>query len=141
MNFEKLTKSFWKLQITGWLVYLVLIYITFFSVAAEGRFLQLLRIKTHRTIIGFVPFDTQADDLPGTPGPDRLPSGEGLHLVQYLVGYPNGRPDWYDRVAATGALSAGSIRSANGILWTDEASLPAAEAEHRRCCDGDPLPA
>jgi sensor histidine kinase YesM len=54
MNFEKLTNSFWKLQISGWLVYLVLIYITFFSVAAEGSFLRLLHIKTVRTIIGFL---------------------------------------------------------------------------------------
>lgn len=53
MNFEKLLKSFWKLQIGGWLIYLVLIYITFLSIAAEGSFLRLLEIKTVRTIIGF----------------------------------------------------------------------------------------
>ncbi|MEZ5427830.1 MAG: histidine kinase [Pyrinomonadaceae bacterium] len=45
--------NFWLLQIGGWLIYLVLIYITFFSVAAEGSFLRLLHIKTFRTIIGF----------------------------------------------------------------------------------------
>ena len=48
MNFEKLTDSFWRLQISGWLIYLVLIYITFFSVAAEGSFLRLLHIKITR---------------------------------------------------------------------------------------------
>lgn len=54
MKIEKLANSFWRLQIAGWLVYLVLIYITFLSVAAEGRFLSLLYIKTIRTIIGFL---------------------------------------------------------------------------------------
>lgn len=54
MNFEKLLNSFWKLQIGGWLIYLVVIYITFLSIAAEGSFLRLLQIKTVRAIIGFV---------------------------------------------------------------------------------------
>lgn len=54
MQFEKTINSFWRLQIGGWLVYLVLIYITFFSVADPHRFLILLYVKTVRTIIGFV---------------------------------------------------------------------------------------
>lgn len=37
MNFEKLTNSFWRLQIGGWLIYLVLIYITFLSVDTRFR--------------------------------------------------------------------------------------------------------
>ncbi len=54
MNFEKLINSFWKLQIGGWLIYLVLIYITFFSVAAEGSFFRLFHIKSFRAVVGFV---------------------------------------------------------------------------------------
>lgn len=54
MNFEKLVNSFWRLQISGWIIYLVLIYITFFSVAQPERFLSLFYVKTVRTIIGFI---------------------------------------------------------------------------------------
>lgn len=50
----KKLNSFWRLQIVGWVVYLLLIYITFFSVAQPGRFIALLQIKTVRTIIGFI---------------------------------------------------------------------------------------
>ncbi len=53
-NLDKTLNSFWRLQISGWLVYLVLIYITFFSVADPHRFLSLLYIKTVRTVIGFI---------------------------------------------------------------------------------------
>jgi two-component system LytT family sensor kinase len=45
--------SFWKLQIGGWLVYLVMLYVTFFSVAPEGSFLRLFFIKGFRTLVGF----------------------------------------------------------------------------------------
>lgn len=50
---KKQLPSFWALQIGGWTVYLVMIYITFLSVAAENSFLRLLEIKVVRTIIGF----------------------------------------------------------------------------------------
>ena len=45
--------SFWKIQIGGWLIYLVMLYVTFFSVAPEGSFLRLLAIKGFRTLVGF----------------------------------------------------------------------------------------
>lgn len=54
MKPEKLFDSFWKLQIGGWLIYLFLIYVTFFSVASEGSFLRLLQIKGFRAVVGFV---------------------------------------------------------------------------------------
>lgn len=47
---DKFKNSFWFLQIGGWLVYLVVIYITFLSVAAEGNFLRLLYIKGFRPL-------------------------------------------------------------------------------------------
>ncbi len=45
--------SFWRLQIVGWLLYLVMMYVTFLTVAAEGTLLRLFEIKAIRTIIGF----------------------------------------------------------------------------------------
>lgn len=45
--------SFWRLQIVGWLLYLVMMYVTFLTVAAEGTLLRLFEIKVIRTIIGF----------------------------------------------------------------------------------------
>jgi hypothetical protein len=45
--------SFWRLQIVGWLIYLVMMYVTFLTVAAEGTLLRLFEIKVIRTIIGF----------------------------------------------------------------------------------------
>lgn len=45
--------SFWKLQIGGWLVYLLMIYVSFLTVAPEGSYGRLFRIKLARAIIGF----------------------------------------------------------------------------------------
>jgi signal transduction histidine kinase len=45
--------TFWQLQIGGWAIYLVMIYITFLTVAAEGTLFRLFEIKAIRTIIGF----------------------------------------------------------------------------------------
>lgn len=45
--------SFWRLQISGWLFYGVMIYVTFLTVAAEGTWLRLFYIKAFRTVIGF----------------------------------------------------------------------------------------
>ena len=46
--------SFWVLQLTGWALYGVMIYITFLTVVpAEGR-LRLLQVKVSRTIAGFL---------------------------------------------------------------------------------------
>lgn len=53
MRIEQIAGSFWRLQIGGWLVYLILIYITFFSVADPDRFFSLFYVKAVRTVIGF----------------------------------------------------------------------------------------
>lgn len=45
--------SFWRLQIVGWSVYLVVIYITFLSVAQPGNFLNLFYLKGFRALTGF----------------------------------------------------------------------------------------
>jgi signal transduction histidine kinase len=45
--------TFWQLQFGGWMLYLVMIYITFLTVAPEGAFYRLFEIKLFRTIIGF----------------------------------------------------------------------------------------
>ena len=45
--------SFWKVQVGGWLVYFVVIYVTFLSVAAEGSYLRLFVIKGFRVLVGF----------------------------------------------------------------------------------------
>jgi signal transduction histidine kinase len=45
--------SFWTLQLAGWLAYWVMIYVTFLTVVSSDRMLQLLHVKTVRTIIGF----------------------------------------------------------------------------------------
>lgn len=50
---KKQLPSFWIVQTGGWTIYLVMIYITFLSVAAENSFLRLFEIKLVRTIIGF----------------------------------------------------------------------------------------
>ena len=49
---EKLP-TFWQLQIGGWLLYMVMIYITFLTVAPAGASFRLLEIKVVRAIIGF----------------------------------------------------------------------------------------
>lgn len=50
-DFTKIYRSFWTLQIGGWLIYLVMIYITFLTVT--NNFLSLFQIKTFRAVIGF----------------------------------------------------------------------------------------
>ncbi|MDQ4120580.1 MAG: histidine kinase [Acidobacteriota bacterium] len=45
--------SFWQLQIYGWLIYLVMMYVTFLTVAAPGTYWRLFQIKLVRTVIGF----------------------------------------------------------------------------------------
>lgn len=51
---SKIFSSFWPLQIGGWLVYLVMIYITFLTVAAPENYFRLFEIKGFRTIVGFL---------------------------------------------------------------------------------------
>jgi len=54
---DKLTNrlsSFWKLQLIGWVLYFIMIYITFLTVVPpSGRF-GLLQVKVSRTIAGFL---------------------------------------------------------------------------------------
>ena len=45
--------SFWKIQITGWLVYLVAIYITFLTVVPPENYLSLFYVKAFRAFTGF----------------------------------------------------------------------------------------
>ena len=52
IDFNKLYLSFWFLQIGGWLIYMVMIYITFLTVTTS--FLSLFYIKTFRAIVGFL---------------------------------------------------------------------------------------
>jgi hypothetical protein len=51
--FYKLKNSFWFIQIVGWLVYLLVIYITFLSIAQPGNFLNLFYLKGFRALTGF----------------------------------------------------------------------------------------
>jgi hypothetical protein len=55
-SFEQLFNrfpSFWQVQFAGWTLYLVMMYVTFLTVAAEGTFFNLFVIKFIRTVIGF----------------------------------------------------------------------------------------
>jgi signal transduction histidine kinase len=45
--------SFWKIQITGWLIYLVAIYITFLTVVPPANYLSLFYVKAFRAFTGF----------------------------------------------------------------------------------------
>ena len=45
--------TFWQVQLAGWALYLLMIYVTFLTVAAPGTLYGLFRIKLIRTGIGF----------------------------------------------------------------------------------------
>jgi len=45
--------SFWTIQLAGWVVYFVAIYITFLTVAQPGNFLSLFLLKGFRSVTGF----------------------------------------------------------------------------------------
>ena len=45
--------SFWTIQLAGWVVYFVAIYITFLTVAQPGNFLSLFLLKGFRAMTGF----------------------------------------------------------------------------------------
>src|SRR5215213_1181052 len=51
-DFNKIYSSFWFLQIGGWLIYLVMIYITFLTVTTN--YLSLFYIKAFRAVVGFL---------------------------------------------------------------------------------------
>jgi two-component sensor histidine kinase len=48
---DRFKKSFWFLQISGWLIYMVMIYITFLTVSNNS--LGLFYIKSFRAVVGF----------------------------------------------------------------------------------------
>ncbi len=50
-DLNKIYSSFWFLQISGWLIYMVVIYITFLTVTSN--FLNLFYIKSFRAVVGF----------------------------------------------------------------------------------------
>ena len=45
--------SFWQVQLVGWTLYLVMMYVTFLTVAPAGTLFNLFIIKLIRTLIGF----------------------------------------------------------------------------------------
>ncbi len=52
-SFEQRFPRFWTLQIAGWTIYAVVIYVTFLTVVPEGIFLRLWYIKVFRACTGF----------------------------------------------------------------------------------------
>ena len=52
-DFRKDLPSFWTIQLVGWIVYLVAIYITFLTVAQPGNYLSLFYLKGFRALTGF----------------------------------------------------------------------------------------
>ena len=52
IDFNKIYSSFWYLQIGGWLLYMVMIYITFLTVS--NNFLSLFYVKVFRAVVGFL---------------------------------------------------------------------------------------
>jgi len=54
MKFEKLTNSFWKLQIIGWLIYFVLMFLTYLSVETTETIMEIFFIKLQRSLTGFL---------------------------------------------------------------------------------------
>src|SRR5829696_3682696 len=44
--------TFWQVQLAGWALYLLMIYVTILTVAAPGTLYGLFRIKLIRTLIG-----------------------------------------------------------------------------------------
>jgi two-component system LytT family sensor kinase len=49
--FDRFKNSFWTLQISGWLIYMVVIYITFLTVTTN--YAGLFYIKSFRAVVGF----------------------------------------------------------------------------------------
>ena len=52
-NFKDKLPSFWRVQLAGWIVYFVAIYITFLTVAQPANFLNLFFLKGFRAVTGF----------------------------------------------------------------------------------------
>lgn len=53
LNLKEKLPSYWAIQFVGWIVYLVVIYITFLSVAQPENFLNLFYLKAFRALTGF----------------------------------------------------------------------------------------
>jgi sensor histidine kinase YesM len=53
-DWKKRLSSFWTLQIIGWSIYAVMIYITFLTVVANDRMFRLFQIKSFRAVVGFL---------------------------------------------------------------------------------------
>ncbi len=54
MTFEKLTKSPWMLQVAGWTIYFVLMYVTYMSVDTPDTLGYLFIVKFQRAMTGFL---------------------------------------------------------------------------------------
>ena len=54
MSFEKLTDSPWKLQVIGWLIYFVLMFLTYLSVDTTETIIEVFLIKAQRATFGFI---------------------------------------------------------------------------------------
>jgi signal transduction histidine kinase len=52
-DLRKNLPSFWTIQLTGWIVYFIAIYITFLTVAQPANFLNLFFLKGFRALTGF----------------------------------------------------------------------------------------
>src|SRR5687768_11142394 len=53
VDFRKTLPSFWTIQLAGWIVYFVVIYVTFLTIAQPENFLSLLVFKGYRALVGF----------------------------------------------------------------------------------------
>jgi two-component system LytT family sensor kinase len=53
VDFRKILPSFWTIQLIGWTLYFVVIYITFLSIAQPENFVSLLFLKGFRALTGF----------------------------------------------------------------------------------------
>ena len=54
MSFEKLTNSLWRLQVIGWLIYFVLMLLTYLTRNTTETMIEIFLIKAQRTIYGFL---------------------------------------------------------------------------------------
>lgn len=53
VDFRTTLPSFWTIQLAGWIVYFVVIYVTFLTIAQPENFLSLLFFKGFRALVGF----------------------------------------------------------------------------------------
>ncbi|MEK7724790.1 MAG: histidine kinase [Acidobacteriota bacterium] len=53
LDFRDKLPSFWTIQLVGWIVYFVVIYITFLTIALPENYLNLFYLKAFRALTGF----------------------------------------------------------------------------------------